>query len=179
MEPAMRTFFLILSATFFACAHSTPEGAPPPAEGSGPPPGGEMRGPPPDDGSPVVTPAEVPWDKMDEQQHRRYMSKVVVPKAREVFQAFDAKDFAKVGCATCHGKKGKENKFKMPSPELPVLPSSEKEFMETTMKEKPEMVKFMHDKVTPMMAELLGEKPFDPAAPDPAAFGCHGCHTFK
>lgn len=158
----MRMLLWFLCSMMFACAHAPQEGAPPP-----------------DDGSPVVTPAEVPWDKMTDDQHHRFMAKVVVPKAREVFQAFDAKGFAKVGCPTCHGKNGKANKFKMPSPELPELPSSEKEFTETTMKEKPEMVKFMSEKVTPMMAELLGEKLFNPAAPDPTAFSCHGCHTLK
>jgi hypothetical protein len=55
----------------------------------------------------------------------------------------------------------------------------EKKFMETTMKEKPEMVKFMSEKVNPMMAELPGVKAFNPAAPDPNAFSCHGCHTLK
>ncbi len=132
-----------------------------------------------EDSSPVVTPAEVPWKDMTKHQRARYMGKVVTPKMREVFQAFDAKHFAKVNCATCHGKNAKEKEFKMPNPELPKLPASEKVFMETVMKKKPEMVKFMAEQVTPKMAELLGLKPFDPKAPDPAAFSCEGCHTLE
>lgn len=132
-----------------------------------------------EDTSPVVTPAQVPWKDMTGQQRGRYMAKVVVPEFRKVFQAYDPKEFEKVNCATCHGKHGKENKFKMPSPELPVLPSSEEEFMATTYKEHPEMVKFMGEQVTPKMAELLGVPHFDPQHPDPNAFSCQGCHTLK
>lgn len=132
-----------------------------------------------EDTSPLITPAEVPWKDMTAQQRGRYMAKVVTPKMKEIFQAYDAKHFEKVNCATCHGKDAKARKFKMPSPDLPKLSASEKEFMETTMKEKPEMVKFMGEQVTPKVAELLGLKPFDPRNPDPNAFSCHGCHELK
>jgi hypothetical protein len=151
----------VASALLFSCAHS---------------PEGDKSA---QDTAPLVTPAEVPWKDMTKEQRGRYMAKVVTPKMREVFQGFDAKHFAKVDCKTCHGKSAKEREFKMPSPELPVLPASEKEFMETVMKEKPEMVKFMGEKVTPQMAQLLGLKAFDPSAPDPAAFSCGACHTLK
>ena len=40
---------------------------------------------------PVVTPAEVPWKDMTKQQKGRYMAKVVVPKMKVTFQAFDPK----------------------------------------------------------------------------------------
>jgi cytochrome c553 len=107
------------------------------------------------------------------------MAKVVVPKMTEVFQAFDPKHYEKVTCATCHGKNAKEVGFKMPSPELPALPASETVFMNTVMKEKPQMVQFMGGKVTPEMAKLLGRKPFDHQKPDPNAFSCNACHTLK
>lgn len=132
-----------------------------------------------EDNSPVVTPAEIPWKDMTPVQRARYMTKVVTPKMREVFQAYDPKHYAKVNCATCHGKSAKERKFKMPSPDLPALPASEKVFMETVMKEKPDVVKFMGEKVSPTMAVLLGRPAFDPAKPDPNAFSCNGCHTLK
>ena len=157
----------LVLVVLIGCAHTN--------EGEGPPAGG----PPPEDNSPVVTPAEVAWKDMTKQQKGRYMHHVVMPKMKDVFVAFDAEKFAKPNCNTCHGKNPKEHGFKMPSPDLPQLPASEKEFMETVMKDKPEMVKFMSGKVTPMMADLLGLKAFDPKAPDPAAFGCHACHTLK
>jgi cytochrome c553 len=132
-----------------------------------------------EDTSPVVTPAEVPWKDMTQKQRGRYMAKVVTPKMHEVFQAYDATRYEKFGCATCHGKNAKEKGFKMPNPDLPALPASEQEFMATVMKEKPEMVKFMAEQVTPQTAALLGLKVFDPKNPDPNAFGCGGCHTIK
>jgi len=131
------------------------------------------------DTSPVVTPAEVPWKEMTGPQRGRYMAKVVTPKMKALFQAYDPKHFAKFDCASCHGKSAKERKFKMPSPELPALAASPEVFMATTMKEKPEMVKFMGEKVTPLMAQLLGRPHFDHAKPDPTAFSCTGCHTLK
>ena len=42
---------------------------------------------------------------------------------------------------------------------------------------KPEIVKFMSEKVVPDMANALGEKPFDPATKQ--GFGCAGCHEVK
>lgn len=131
------------------------------------------------DESPVVTPETVAWKDMTPIQRSRYMTKVVTPKMREVFQAYDAKHYEKVNCATCHGKDPKERKFKMPSPDLAALPASEKVFLETVMKEKPEVVKFMAEKVTPAMAALLGRPAFNPAAPDPNAFSCNGCHRLE
>ncbi len=159
---------LLLAAS---CAHSAP------AEPATPPPGGEA--PPPEDNSPVVTPAEVAWKDMTKEQRGRYMKKVVMPKMRDLFVAFDPETFKKPSCATCHGKNPKEKKFKMPSDDLPALPASEKEFMATVMKDKPQMVKFMNEQVSATMAELLGVKRFDPKAPDENAFSCHNCHTLK
>ncbi|MGQ0504953.1 MAG: hypothetical protein ACT4TC_06495 [Myxococcaceae bacterium] len=151
-----------------ACATSNPSAATP-----------EQAHAAVEDSSPLVTPKEVPWKDMTKQQRGRYMVKVVSPKMREVFQAYDPKEFAKFDCKTCHGKGAKERGFEMPTPDLPALPSSEKEFMATTMKEHPEMVKFMGEKVSPMTAELLGLPPFNHQKPDPNAFSCNGCHTLK
>jgi hypothetical protein len=67
----------------------------------------------------------------------------------------------------------------MPNADLPALPASEEVFKATVMKDKPEAVKFMAEKVTPMVAQLLGLKHFDPAAPDPKAFSCNGCHVIE
>jgi cytochrome c553 len=162
-----RLLIVIVSIVCFSCAHQKPTSAEaPPAA-------------PAEDNSPVVTPAEVPWKEMTKEQKGRYMKKVVLPKATELLQAFDPKEFAEVKCATCHGKNAKENEFKMPSKDLPKLPASHKEFMATTMKEHPEIVKFMGEKFTPTVANLLGLKPFDPKNPDPNAFSCGRCHQFE
>lgn len=114
---------------------------------------------------------------MPKEQRGKFMAMVVVPRMRPVFQAFDSKEFAEFGCKTCHGKNARERGFEMPNPEILALPSTHAEFS-ALMKEKPEWVKFMSEKVTPEMASLLGA-PFDPQNPPPGAFGCGNCHTSK
>jgi hypothetical protein len=64
----------------------------------------------------------------------------------------------------------------MPNPDIFVLPGTVEEF-QALMKEKADWMKFMGGQVKPEMAKLLGMKDFDPAHPDPEAFGCTGCHT--
>ena len=44
----------------------------------------------------------IAYKDMDKKQRGAYMKKVVLPKARELFSAFDPK-LPKVGCKTCHG----------------------------------------------------------------------------
>lgn len=119
------------------------------------------------------------WEQMSKKERDRYMEKVVNPKMKALFQAYDRQEFAKFGCSSCHGKNAKAKKYEMPNPGLPVLPDTEEEFMATVMKKKPEAVKFMGEKVVPLMAELLGKPAFDPKAPRPDAFSCEGCHTLK
>jgi cytochrome c553 len=129
----------------------------------------------------VVGPPEVAWKDLTKEQKAKYMKAAVTPKMKVVFQEFDPKLFAKFNCATCHGKEAKKREFKMPNPEIHPLPGSEAAFMEM-MKKKPsweKWAKFMGEKVEPQMATLLGKPVFDPKKPDPAAFGCGGCHTIE
>jgi hypothetical protein len=37
----------------------------------------------------------------------------------------------------------------------------------------------MTRRIKPAMAKLLDLREFDPAAPQPDAFGCHGCHRVE
>jgi hypothetical protein len=119
-----------------------------------------------------------PWKDMTGEQKAKYMKEVVVPKMRVTFQQFDPEEFKKVGCDTCHGKDAKARKFKMPNPDLPVLPSSPAGFA-PLMEKKPKMMKFMSGMVKPQMAALLGLPEFDPKKPEAGGFGCAACHTFK
>ena len=128
--------------------------------------------------APAAAPVQVAWKDLPKEQRGKYMATVVVPRMREVFRAYDANEFAEFGCKTCHGKSARERGFEMPNPELPELPSTQEEFGKL-MKDNPEWVKFMAEKVTPEMATLLGAQPFEPKNPQPGAFGCGNCHTSK
>jgi hypothetical protein len=108
---------------------------------------------------------DLPGDKKAE-----VMMKKVVPMVGKVFKEHDGQKYAKFGCSTCHGP-GK--KKESPSKFLPKLVFKNGGF-EKLSKEKPEMVKFMDEKVLPAMAEALGEHPMDKSG---KGFGCSGCHS--
>jgi hypothetical protein len=129
-------------------------------------------------GAKVVGPPEVAWKDMTPEQKGKYMKEVVTPKMKPAFQAFDAEEFKKFGCPTCHGDKAKEKKFKMPNPGLPALPGDQAGFA-ALMEKKPKMMKFMGETVKPEMAKLLGLPEFDPKKPEAGGFACGACHTFK
>jgi len=99
-----------------------------------------------------------------------FMKKNVVPDMEPVFKGQDAKRYAKFGCKTCHGPA-----FKVPKDFLPKLTFKDGKI--TSFADKPEMSKFMAEKVVPAMATAMGMKPFDPATHE--GFGCGGCHTVK
>lgn len=119
----------------------------------------------------------IDWDKADAKAKKAHMKKYVLPQMKKLFAAVDKK-YAKMTCYTCHGKKADENKFKMPSPELPVLPAPTDRagFMAVAQK-KPEVVKFMGTQVKPTMAALLGKAEWTES--NPTGFGCYGCHTHE
>jgi cytochrome c551/c552 len=107
-------------------------------------------------------------DSMSKDQQAAYMKAKVVPAMGPVFQAFDGKKYAEFGCKTCHGPA-----YKVPKDYLPHLTFKDGKLKEAA--EKPEMAKFMMEKVTPAMVTAMGAKPFDPQAH--TGFGCGGCHT--
>jgi hypothetical protein len=92
----------------------------------------------------------------------------VVPRMGAVFKAKDAAHYAAFGCKTCHGPSMKD-----PKEFLPHL--AMKDGKMTAFAEKPEVAKFMAEKVVPEMAATLGEPPYDMTTHK--GFGCGGCHT--
>jgi hypothetical protein len=108
---------------------------------------------------------------MTNEQKVEHMKTVVRPTMGNVFAEHDAKKYADFGCGTCHGEK-KEDPHKV----LPRLTLSGDGFQKLSA-EKPAMMKFMSEKVTPAMAKAMGEPPFDPATHK--GFGCAGCHTVQ
>jgi hypothetical protein len=157
---------------------SAPEAAP--ATSTAPPvpaPAPEAAGP----NEPPATPAEpaaaappsIDWAGMTREQRLEHMKTVVMPKMKELMVAFDPKEFGDMKCPTCHGDGAKDKTFKMPNPKLPKL--SFTDGFKKHMAKKPEITKFMMEKVVPEMATLLGTQPYDPKTQK--GFGCAGCHV--
>ena len=121
--------------------------------------------------------AKIDWEKMNESQRKSYMKKTVLPQMKKLFVGFDKK-YKDMSCATCHGEKAAETKFKMPNPELPKLPApTDRQGFMALMQKKPAVAKFMGTEVKPAMANLLNVDEWTPNNPNPKAFGCYGCHT--
>jgi len=119
---------------------------------------------------------KIDWEKMSKAEKKKYMKSTVLPAAKKLFAEFDPKKYKKVTCQTCHGAKGAEAEFKMPTAELPKLPQpTDRAGFQAIQEKKPEVAKFMGTKVKPGMAALLGKEEWTPQ--NPTGFGCYGCHT--
>jgi hypothetical protein len=158
----MRSSFLAIALFVAACGgKSTPAAAPPaePAE--------------------VVVPEGMKFDDMNHEQRLSFMKNTVMPRMKELFQAFDAAEFAEFDCKTCHGSGAEDGSFEMPTPDIEVLPGSEEAFMEYAKEsDHARWIKFMGEQVKPEMAKLLQEPEYDPATGQ-GEFSCGNCHTFE
>ncbi|MBL9021500.1 MAG: hypothetical protein JNL21_04845 [Myxococcales bacterium] len=124
--------------------------------------------------TPPPPPAKKAWKDMTADEKKKFMATDVMPAMAKTFGEFDAKEFGKFECVTCHGDAGKGDKatFKMPNPKLPKLDPKDG-FKKHAAKHQKDL-DFMMQKVTPQMAQLIGAQPFDPATGQ--GFGCAGCH---
>ena len=119
--------------------------------------------------------AKIDWEKMNESQRKKYMKATVLPEMKKLFVGFDKK-YKTMTCATCHGDKAAETKFKMPNAELPKLPApTDRQGFMALQQKKPEAAKFMGTQVKPAIAALLNVDEWSPT--NPKGFGCYGCHT--
>lgn len=117
------------------------------------------------------------FDKLDHAGRIKLMKEHVVPEIGAEMTAFDPKRWPKVECKTCHGKSAEDGTFKMPNPDLPQL--DPEWFGPNPPADKKPILEFMETKMKPHMAQILGDKEFDPANPKAGGFGCLECHTMK
>ena len=153
---------LLLAATaLVACGGSQPAAETPAGPGAAPSaeaPAAEVPGG-----------AELVWkDDMPTKDKAEFMKQKVLPAMTKTFQDYDAKKYEKFSCKTCHGKDMKPK----PVDALPELHFKAGKLAEADTN--PDIVKFMHEKVAPGMADIFGKKPYDPATKE--GFGCGGCH---
>ncbi|MEZ4335365.1 MAG: hypothetical protein R3B82_01955 [Sandaracinaceae bacterium] len=113
----------------------------------------------------------VAWADMDQEQRAAFMSEVVVPEMRPLFQEVDAERYAEFGCRTCHGENARDVSFEMPNG---VAPLQHSQIGAIFQSEEP-MAQMMTQRVWPRMAELLGEPQFDPQTGE--GFSCFDCHA--
>ncbi len=119
--------------------------------------------------------SKIDWEKMNENQRKKYMKTTVLPEMKKLFVGFDKK-YKDMSCATCHGDHASEMKFKMPNAGLPKLPGpTDRQGFMALQQKKPEAVKFMGTQVKPALAALLNIDEWSPT--NTKGFGCYGCHT--
>jgi hypothetical protein len=166
MRISQHAVSLIAAVVLAACGGAEPAATTPPA---GAPAASAAPAAPAGAGTPA--PTGMAFSAMTKDQQFQLMKTVVKPNMGKTFAAYDAKEFADFGCATCHGP-NKEDTHKA----LPKLTLSGDGFKKLSA-EKPAIMKFMAEVVTPQMATIMGEKPYDPATHQ--GFGCAGCHTVQ
>ena len=171
----------LLLLPLLSCEKSSTPTNPPPAGDSGAPPasdsgavagddgaaagdegGGEGGGEDTEPGAPGVA-----WHDKTFQQKKTWMGVEVFPKMKTAFQEHDAAGFKKFTCDTCHGAKGKEKGYKMPSDD--ILPLAKDDPMKAGMEFDEDVTKFMVDKVVPGMITMLQGETNE-------SFGCLSCH---
>lgn len=114
-----------------------------------------------------INPPEQPWSEMSYADREMDMVGRFLPIFAEVFQEYDAQEYAAFNCESCHGSDMREREFAMPTNELPPVPLPNTPAYEQMAADYPEDTRFMEEVVTPTMQTMLGMG---------ATFTCNGCH---
>jgi len=112
------------------------------------------------------------WAAMNTEQRRTLMQTVVVPRAAEVFRAWQPERFATIDCRLCHGPRAEIGIYDMPTDHLPRL--SGKLLLGPEFERYPQTTRLKLDRLVPVMAEALGQRPFSLITR--SGFGCYSCH---
>jgi hypothetical protein len=121
-----------------------------------------------------LTAPERPWAELDHEARAQHMRRHVTPAMADLFVAFDAQRYDDFGCQTCHGPDAASRGYQMPSPSLPVLYPTGTLGQMQTVDRHPEAVRFMFNRVTPALRELLGAPDYDEATH--TGLTCFACH---
>lgn len=115
---------------------------------------------------------EPTWDELDRDARLEYMTSVVLPTMRDIFQARDPERYAGFSCHSCHGVDFAAVDYAMPNA---LTPLPKDDTLAAAEAIDAGMTAFMLDEVFPVMAELLGRDKYNhDTAPD--GFRCVGCH---
>ena len=118
----------------------------------------------------------IPWAQKTRAQRQDYMGIYVLDRMAGLFREWKPDEYAGVTgfrCQTCHGEGFDKPPvdFHMPRVAFPLDPADP---IGSATRYDAEAAKFMVEKVVPTMAELLGEKPYDPETKQ--GFSCFRCH---
>ena len=114
-----------------------------------------------------------PWARMTDREKGAYMHDTVLPTMTSLLQAYDPAHFTEVTCATCHGANARAVHFHMPNGIAP-LPAFGTPAAQERMARQHRAYEFMGTRVVPVMAQLLGQQPYNPQTHQ--GFGCFNCH---
>jgi hypothetical protein len=128
----------------------------------------------------------IPWDQMSRRHKLSFMVQVVDLKMRKLFLDFDRHRYPRMSCSPCHRRGATPGDYRMPNPDLlldaacsPALAQFEPDFsvprQHHHLAKMSAMDDFMVKRVTPEMAYLLGQVPFDNKTR--TGYSCFGCHT--
>ena len=112
------------------------------------------------------------WAEMGVSQRKAHMNAEVLPRAAELFRAWRPDRFAVVDCRLCHGQGAETGNFQMPTAHLPRL--SGQLLLGPEFEMHPDTTRLKLDRLVPMMAGILGKKPFSIITR--RGFGCYSCH---
>lgn len=115
------------------------------------------------------------WADLDFTERVTFMTRMVRPTMRDIFQARDPELYEDFDCESCHGPDGEANDYEMPTFLYPLPLEGTLEAAEAR---DPELTAFMVEEVHPAMAALLGEARFN-ASTAPDGFRCTRCHQVE
>jgi hypothetical protein len=113
-----------------------------------------------------IQPPPEPWASMSYADREMHMVAYVLPIHAELFSQYDAAEYARFDCASCHGDDGPARRYQMPSRSLPPLPPEGSPRWAQASQRNPRAWAFMVDEVLPTMRTQLGQ-------PELTCFSCH------